>query len=263
MAAGELISFILPARNARQWTERALFTIAHSIDAALQWRERVECILIDDNSDAELGVAAVMTRFREQTKLPTRRSYSSKRHQHYCGVFAAGLSLARGGKVFFLSNDMVFTPAFFGTRWDVSNLDPTIGIVRGTSNFTDSHTEHQVLLPFPLRGVCPDVLLFSEFAARWWKQEFVEDRLLSGDAVLINRSLIDAIGVIDRRFFGYFGDIDYGFCGHCRAGFKMVCAEGGVAVSRGGWACEGRGESDAGGSSRAAWEADGIGAEGV
>jgi GT2 family glycosyltransferase len=52
-----------------------------------------------------------------------------------------------------------------------------------------------------------------------------EDRELSGDAVLIKRSLVESIGVMDLRFFGYFGDIDYGMRAGL-AGFKLVCAKG-------------------------------------
>jgi len=39
------------------------------------------------------------------------------------------------------------------------------------------------------------------------------------------RSLVERIGVMDLRFFGYFGDIDYGMRAHL-AGFKLVCAKG-------------------------------------
>ena len=49
--------------------------------------------------------------------------------------------------------------------------------------------------------------------------------MLSGDAILVKRSLIERIGVLDLRFFGYFGDIDYGVRAHL-AGFKLVCAKG-------------------------------------
>ena len=49
--------------------------------------------------------------------------------------------------------------------------------------------------------------------------------MLSGDAILVKRSLIERIGVLDLRFFGYFGDIDYGVRAHL-AGFKLICAKG-------------------------------------
>ena len=57
------------------------------------------------------------------------------------------------------------------------------------------------------------------------KGPWVEDRLLTGDSMLIKREVIAKIGVFDPRYFGYFGDIDFGLRLQ-RAGFKMVCAKG-------------------------------------
>jgi hypothetical protein len=70
-----------------------------------------------------------------------------------------------------------------------------------------------------------EVLAFSREVARKNGNNFTEDRLLSGDAVLIQRALVNKIGVMDLRFFGYFGDVDYGMRAHL-AGFKLVCAKG-------------------------------------
>ena len=55
--------------------------------------------------------------------------------------------------------------------------------------------------------------------------QFVEDRVLSGDAIYIKRAVLDKIGVMDVQFFGYFGDVDFGMRCHL-AGFKLVCAKG-------------------------------------
>jgi len=60
------------------------------------------------------------------------------------------------------------------------------------------------------------------------------DRILkfvSGETELpvrqeVKRELVNRIGVLDLRFFGYFGDIDYGMRAHL-AGFKLICAKGG------------------------------------
>jgi hypothetical protein len=106
----------------------------------------------------------------------------------------------------------------------VSSLSRDIGNVRGTSNYTDSHVEHRVEPQQPLRTY-QDIETFSRgvFAAngcRW-----VEDQVLSGDAILLKRSLVERIGVLDLRFFGYFGDMDYG-ARAMMAGFKLVCAKG-------------------------------------
>jgi hypothetical protein len=47
--------------------------------------------------------------------------------------------------VFFLSNDMYITPTFFSTVLSVAVLSSEFGIVRGTSNHTDSHPEYKIV----------------------------------------------------------------------------------------------------------------------
>jgi GT2 family glycosyltransferase len=70
-----------------------------------------------------------------------------------------------------------------------------------------------------------DVENFSRNVFAAMGTRFVEDQVLSGDAILLKRSLIDRIGVLDLRFFGYFGDMDYGIRAR-HAGFKLACAKG-------------------------------------
>lgn len=119
---------------------------------------------------------------------------------------------------------MVVTPFFISTLLQVSALGRDIGIVRGTSNYADSHPEHTIAPGIRLSNY-DQILAFSAEVARKHGSSFAEDQLLSGDAVLIKRALVDEIGVMDLRFFGYFGDVDYGMRAHL-AGFKLVCAKG-------------------------------------
>jgi GT2 family glycosyltransferase len=216
-----MISIILPSRNAAAWTGRALASIRHSL-LQLGWGD-VEMILLDDDSDPKLGILPLFKEFRNRSGL-TCRIVHFKTHQHYSRVFSAGLSIAKGDKVFFLSNDMIFTPDFFRVLAGVSDLDKSIGIVRATSNYVDSHPEHMVDLPKP-QMTFGEIVAFSQSIASKRGHEFVVDSLLSADAVLIQRALIDAIGTVDPIYFGYFGDVDYGLRA-IRAGFKLVCAKG-------------------------------------
>jgi hypothetical protein len=128
------------------------------------------------------------------------------------------------GQIFFLSNDMLITPYFFAAVLEVAALDPKFGVVRGTSNYADSHPEYSITPPkSELRY--EDIINFSRERFETEGTGFTEASLLSGDAVLISRSLVDRIGVLDLRFFGYFGDLDYGMRAHL-AGYKIVCAKG-------------------------------------
>jgi GT2 family glycosyltransferase len=139
-------------------------------------------------------------------------------------VFSVGLQHATRQIVFFISNDMFVTPTFIEALLLVSAQSPEIGIVRGTSNYTDSHLEHRVE-PKQKPQSYQDVESFSRSVFAAMGCRYVEDMVLSGDAILLKRSLIDRIGVLDLRFFGYFGDMDYGIRAR-HAGFKLVCAKG-------------------------------------
>jgi GT2 family glycosyltransferase len=214
-----MISFIVPARNNSELTSKCLFALEHSVNIL---RLNAQFILIDDCSDSGEGIIDVFISFK--LRQPRSRIIRFKSNQHYTGVFTIGIYHATGNNVFFLSNDMMITPSFLVTVLGVAALDDSYGIVRGTSVHTDSHPEHTLHPPISLRSY-DDILRFSEMVAAINGLHHVEDQVLSGDAVLISRRLIDRIGVLDTRFFGYFGDIDYGLRAHL-AGYKLVCAKG-------------------------------------
>ena len=216
-----MLSIIVPARNAAADTSICLASIGHSL-AAL--RLKCELVLIDDASDRDEKLLELF--LQQRAKAPQHEFIiaRSRSHQHYTGVFSIGLHLARGDNVVFVSNDMMVTPSFLTALLAVSAARADIGIVRGTSNYVDSHPEHTVAAPSDLRSY-KDVEDFSRRMLDLHGLAHTEDRELSADAVLIKRSVIDCIGVMDQRFFGYFGDIDFGMRAH-NAGFKLVCAKG-------------------------------------
>lgn len=217
-----MLSFIIPARSLRDVTTECLISLNSAVHL-LGLLPHVEYILLDDQSDPREGISEMFTHFRASSQCPVHVA-RFKQWQHYTGVFAYGLSRAKGDSVFFISNDMYITPAWLRTVLAVAAIDARIGIVRGTAEIVDSFPQHEVKPPFEDRGP-DDILAFSDFLSRTRGLEHTDDTILSGDAVLIKRSVIDAIGVMDRRFFGYFGDPDYGLRVR-RAGFRMVCAKG-------------------------------------
>lgn len=216
-----MLSIIVPARNSPQFTARCLDSILFSIS---RLQLDAEFILIDDASDKDEQIIDVFRHKRAGAPGYQWKIVRSKKHQHYSGVFSIGLHLSSRDVLYFISNDMVVTPSFIQATLLVSALSPQFGIVRGTSNYTDSHPEHLVQPPEDLVGYNA-ILEFSrnQFGANGTR--FVEDGTLSGDAILLKRSLVERIGALDLRFFGYFGDIDYGMRAHL-AGFKLVCAKG-------------------------------------
>jgi GT2 family glycosyltransferase len=217
-----MLSFIIPARSLPDETQSCLVSILLAV-RTLRIEHRCEFILLDDESDPALGLTTLFKQFRAGTRQPVK-IYRFKKNQHYTGVFAHGLSFATGDRVFFISNDMVITPNWLKTILAVAALDPTFGIVRGTADIVDSHPEHSFVPPFdPVETW--DVERFSQYMSDQFGLMHTEDTLLSGDAVCISRALLDTIGVFDKRYFSYFGDIDFGLRAR-RCGFKLVCAKG-------------------------------------
>jgi GT2 family glycosyltransferase len=222
-------SIIVPARNHPQFTATCLGSILYSVS---RLNLKCEFVLVDDASDKDERIIDVFRDHRAKATGHLCKIVRSNKHQHYSGVFSIGLNNASRDLIFFISNDMVTTPSFFEALLLVSSLSREIGIVRGTSNYTDSHPEHQIAPPERPRTF-PDIENFSrsQFGANG--AAYVEDRLLSGDAILIKRAVVEQVGVLDLRFFGYFGDIDYGMRTQL-AGFKLVCARGAWLYHEGG-----------------------------
>ncbi len=214
-------SIIVPARNNQAFTSTCLGSILFAVS---RLNLACEFILIDDASEEGENIIEVFKQHRANAIAHHCKIVRSRKHQHYSGVFSIGLHLSTRDVIFFISNDMLVTPSFLEALLLVSSLSRDIGIVRGTSNYTDSHPEHQVEPPDPVKTY-PDVENFSRNQFNLKTCTYVEDNLLSGDAVLVKRSLVERIGVLDLRFFGYFGDVDYGLRTQL-AGFKLVCAKG-------------------------------------
>ncbi len=217
-----MLSIIVPARNSHRFTSNCLASVRHTVDT-LGLTDRVQYVLIDDCSDEKHGIQPLFIDFKAKcgaecviSRLPT--------WGHYTASFARGMELATGENLFLLSNDMMLTPDFLRTLLAVQSLDSSNGIVRGTSPHCDSHPEYNTR-PAPAPRNYAGVERFSSYVASVNGLAFTEDKLLSGDAVLIRRSLIDAIGPFDTQFFGYFGDVDLGVRAR-RAGYKLVCAMG-------------------------------------
>ncbi|MEI7932713.1 MAG: glycosyltransferase [Alphaproteobacteria bacterium] len=216
-----MLSVIIPARNNPRATADCVRSAIHSL---YMLGLKCQIILIDDFSDPADGMLEVFRGLREFGK--SQHDFTivrTARNEHYTGVFAIGLSLVERHDAFFLSNDMMITPSFFSAVLGVAELSPDFGIVRGTSAYTDCHPEHEV--PGPALNSYDDIKAFSRTVYEQKGLTYTEDNRLSGDAVLIRRPLLDAIGVFDPRFFSYFGDLDYGMRADL-AGFKLVCAKG-------------------------------------
>ncbi|MEA2711356.1 MAG: hypothetical protein QOF78_3957 [Phycisphaerales bacterium] len=224
-----MISVVLSVRNNSQQAANCLSSMARTF---AQLKTAVEFILIDDNSDAAQNVPQIFEQFRAQIRVgaatpgagPKVTAMLFKQQQHYTRALAYGFSAARGRQVLFVSHDMLLTADYVRTLMAVAASDDSIGLVRGTSPFVDCFPEHFIIPPLPIRSF-EDLDVFARYVADYHGLTWTEDPMLTGDSMLIKREVFDKIGVFDPRYFGYFGDIDFGLRLQ-RAGFKMVCAKG-------------------------------------
>jgi GT2 family glycosyltransferase len=219
-----MISVIILARNTRDLLTLCLRSVSETFALLAIPAPSAEFILIDDFSDANREILSLYEQFRADCPYPTR-IVRFKKHVHYTFGLAAGLSLARGRNILFLSHDMILAPACLSTLLDVASLSPNIGIVRPTSQHMDGSPPAIMWRPPLAMRSTEDVRAFSRYVANHHGNRYYEDQVFIGDAMLIKRSLLDTIGYPDTRFRGFFGDIDLGLRAQL-AGFKTVTAVG-------------------------------------
>jgi hypothetical protein len=218
-----MISLVMSVRNNRAQAMNGINSMLRAM--TLLQAGPVEYVLIDDNSDPQQQIPAMFEDVRRQVGNAARVvTLNFTQQQHYTRALAYGFSVAKGRHILFVSHDMLVTAEYVRTLLAVAASDSSIGLVRGTSPYVDCFPQHQIVPPVPIRSF-DDLDAFARFVSQYAGLQWVEDGLLTGDSMLIKREALDKIGVLDRRYFGYFGDIDFGLRLQ-RAGFKMVCAKG-------------------------------------
>jgi hypothetical protein len=101
----------------------------------------------------------------------------------------------------------------------VAASDPAIGVIRGRSQHMDCSP--YVLAPDKPIATYADVIAFSTRTADAFGLAVADTLSLCGDSLLIQRAVLDEIGVMDTRFIGFLGDLDFGIRAR-RAGFRVV-----------------------------------------
>ncbi len=184
-----------------------------------------ELILVDDCSP-EADVRSLFLKVAAEHA--STRVFFFKENREYSGSLNAILSHARGSRVIFLSNDIFVTPAYLHELLAVAQANPRYGIVRGCSNYVDNgKATHNVGLDRAPRDY-REIFGFAQDLRGRDVGQVLEDDFLTGDAFLVTRAVLDRIGALDPRFYGYFADHDFGIRARV-AGFSMVLARGAFA----------------------------------
>src|SRR6266542_2437379 len=202
-----MLSIVVPVRNSRTYVSNCLRSIIDTLDRLRMW-ERSEVVLMDDDSDPADQIPELFRSFKQSARCEVI-AFKFKTRQHYSRACAVGFSLTQGNSILLLSHDMVMTPPYLRTLMEVAALDPAYAIVRGTSPHVDMYPEHQIVAPLAYR-VYDDIVAFSEYVAKCYGLTHVEDPRLCGDSFLMQRAVMEKIGVMDSRYYGNFGDLEYG-----------------------------------------------------
>ncbi|MBI5898542.1 MAG: glycosyltransferase family 2 protein [Rhodocyclales bacterium] len=164
-----------------------------------------ELLLIDDASPDDM-----LPLFHDAAEFhPNTRIYHFPENLEYSQSVNCLLNEARGERVLFVSNDIFITPSYVAALLETMS-DPTIGIARGVSNFVDNDLPSHNLAEKQSADGWQALVDFA--AARYALEDaaLVDDPFLIGDAFMVSRALLDAIGGFDIDYCGYMSDIDFG-----------------------------------------------------
>ncbi len=164
-----------------------------------------ELLLIDDASPDD-----VLPLFRDAADFhPNTRIYHFPENLEYTQSVNCLLNEAQGERVLFVSNDIFITPTYVAALLETL-ADPAIGVARGASNFVDNALATHNVSEQPTGEGWQALIDFA--AARYAMEGMtnLDDPYLVGDAFMVQRTALDAIGGFDTRLRGYMSDIDFG-----------------------------------------------------
>ena len=200
-----LTSIVILTRNQIGYTRMCLDSIRARTD------EPYELVVVDNGStDATLDYL----RSQDDVQLienPDNRGFPAACNQ--------GIRAASGKQILLLNNDVIVTTGWLRRLLRALHSDPNIGLVGPCTN--------NISGPQQVPGSYHDLACLDGFAWEWGKthDQVLEDLdRLVGFCLLIRRSLIERIGLLDERFgLGNYEDDDY--CRRARrAGYRTVFA---------------------------------------
>jgi GT2 family glycosyltransferase len=183
-----------------------------------------ELILVNDCSpDNTLSLFLEAKEKHLKTKI-----ISFDKNLEYSGSLNAILSHATGEWILFISNDIFITPGYLREIFRIARSKVDFGIIRGVSNSVDNGlTTHNIMTPENIDNF-EKLFKFAELTALEFSGQYLVDQYLTGDAFLISRRVLDKIGTLDPRFYGYFADSDLGIRTRI-AGYNIILARGAFA----------------------------------
>ena len=196
-----------------------------------------ETIVVDNNSSDDT-VAVVKEKFPEVTVIANQynRGFAAANNQ--------GIEISSGEYVLLLNPDTIVHPKALDILVKLLDEHPDVGAC-GSKLLNDDGTVQASVRRFPtFRGVlyshtvCRVLGLFRRQYREWMMKDFGYDRQtdvdqLMGAALMVRRSAIDQVGLLDSDFFMYFEEVDW--CYRIkRAGWRLVFLPESVITHLGG-----------------------------
>lgn len=211
------------------------------------WRDTLDCLASLENLDySNYGVVVVDNGSTDESAARIRAAYphidllETNANLGFAGGSNLGIryALSREAEyVWLLNNDTIVDPKALEAMVHKGVSDPTVGVVGSVLRYYDEPDRIQVY-----GG--GRVSLWTG-VSRHFIVSVADDDLhyVSGASLLINRLLIEDVGLLDESYFFYWEDIDY--CQRAlRRGWKLsVAGESSVLHREGGTISEGKDKS--------------------
>lgn len=218
MQAEPLLSIVIVNYNGLRFLDECIASIAAHVQCSHE-------VIIVDNASADDSVAYIERNF------PHVHLIRSAVNTGFTGGNNIGVRAARGELVLLLNNDTkLLTPidaaveAFQDASLGALGVHLFYGDGRNQPSVGYEHTPARIVLSWvglPSVAGLPTVFRRTETSADFYDRSHADVAWVSGAFLLTRRTLWNAIGGLDERYFMYVEDVDY--CKHVQLqGFRVA-----------------------------------------
>lgn len=198
------VTIVIVSYNCRQALQTCLLTLTSAGDPPP--------ILVVDNASSD-GTAEMIA-----ADFPTVRLIQNAKNHGFAMACNQGIRASASDFILLLNPDTMLKPATLQKLTDIMRAQPTIGACGPRVLNTDGSLQSSCRR-FPTLGamVCDELGLgrlfphsrFAKYRMNGWEHDKTRDvDQLMGSCLLLRRTMLEHIGLLDERFFLYFEEVD-------------------------------------------------------